>query len=86
MKGKKGYFWSCSNYPDCKNTFPDNNGKPDLENKKKKIEMTDYKCECGVNLVKREVFKKPGRYWYGCSKYPECTNRYFLEKNVLKKF
>ena len=86
MKGKNGYFWSCSSYPNCKNTISDKNGKPDLENKKKKVEMTDYKCDCGSNLVKREVFKKPGKYWYGCSKYPECTNRYFLEKNVLKKF
>ena len=51
-----------------------------------KYEITDYKCECGACLVKREVFKKPGKYWYGCLKYPECTNRYFLEKNGLKKF
>ena len=49
-------------------------------------EITDYKCECGSNLVKKEIFKKPGKYWYGCVNYPKCTNRYFLEKNGLKKF
>ena len=51
-----------------------------------KYEITDYKCECGACLVKREVFNKPEKYWYGCLRSPECTNRYFLEKNGLKKF
>ena len=26
--GKNGSFWGCSNYPDCKMTANDNNGKP----------------------------------------------------------
>ena len=26
--GKNGAFWGCSNYPDCKMTANDNNGKP----------------------------------------------------------
>lgn len=85
MKGKNGYFWSCSGYPDCKNTYPDNNAKPDL-NGKKKGEMTELECKCGKGLIKREVFKKPGKYWYGCEGYPDCTNRYFLDKDTLKKF
>ena len=85
LKGENGYFWSCSGYPDCKNTFSDNNGKPNL-NEKKKGEVTELKCECGKGLIKREVFKKPGKYWYGCEGYPNCKNRYFLDKNTLKKF
>ena len=85
LKGKNGYFWSCLGYPDCKNTFSDNNGKPDL-NEKKKGEVTELKCECGNGLIKREVFKKPGKYWYGCEGYPDCKNRYFLDKDTLKKF
>lgn len=28
-KGKKGTFWSCSNYPECKETRQDKNGKPE---------------------------------------------------------
>lgn len=32
--GKNGKFWGCSNYPDCKMTAQDNNGKPDFESKK----------------------------------------------------
>lgn len=27
-KGKTGYFWGCSGYPDCKTTQQDNRGKP----------------------------------------------------------
>ena len=27
-KGKNGYFWGCSGYPDCRNTLPDARGKP----------------------------------------------------------
>ena len=27
-KGQKGYFWGCSDYPSCKMTAPDQNGKP----------------------------------------------------------
>jgi len=27
-KGKNGFFWGCSDYPDCKTTRPDNRGKP----------------------------------------------------------
>jgi DNA topoisomerase-3 len=27
-KGKNGWFWGCTGYPDCKGTLPDNRGKP----------------------------------------------------------
>lgn len=29
IKGKNGYFWACTGYPDCKKTFNDKKGKPD---------------------------------------------------------
>ena len=29
-KGKKGFFWGCSNYPECKTTAQDNGGKPNF--------------------------------------------------------
>lgn len=33
-KGKYGEFWGCSNYPECKMSCDDKNGKPDFETKK----------------------------------------------------
>ena len=35
MKGIKGIFWACSNFPTCKNTYPDKKGKPDFKGDKK---------------------------------------------------
>lgn len=29
-KGKNGYFWGCSGFPECKTTARDNKGKPDF--------------------------------------------------------
>ena len=29
IKGKNGYFWACTGYPECKKTFNDKKGKPD---------------------------------------------------------
>ena len=34
-KGKKGFFWGCTGYPDCSATAPDNHGKPDFAAKGK---------------------------------------------------
>ncbi|MBR0060402.1 MAG: DNA topoisomerase III, partial [Selenomonadaceae bacterium] len=31
--GKHGTFWGCTNYPDCKATFEDDNGKPTADKK-----------------------------------------------------
>ena len=33
-KGKMGYFWGCSGFPECKTTARDNKGKPDFSTKK----------------------------------------------------
>ncbi len=32
--GKNGEFWGCANYPKCKTTFDDKDGKPDFDGKK----------------------------------------------------
>ena len=32
--GKNGEFWGCTNYPKCRTTFDDKNGKPDFDGKK----------------------------------------------------
>lgn len=62
-KGPKGYFWGCMNYPDCKTTFPDNQGKP--------LISSTYPCPvCKTGkLVKRSGSK--GSFW-GCNRYPGC--------------
>ena len=36
-KGKKGFFWGCTGYPDCKTTLPDKNGKPDTKARNKPL-------------------------------------------------
>lgn len=35
-QGSKGPFWGCNRYPDCKTTFPDKKGKPDIEGGRQK--------------------------------------------------
>lgn len=37
IKGKNGYFWACTGYPECKKTFNDKKGKPDTSPAKKYI-------------------------------------------------
>ena len=68
--GKNGEFWSCSNYPKCKTTCEDKNGKPNLENLKstEQSNIPCPKCKSGV-MVKRNG--KNGEFW-GCSNYPNC--------------
>lgn len=78
--GKYGKFWSCSNYPECKMTAKDDNGKPDFTPKKKfdrtskpekKIPENAQRCpRCQKGfMVQRKG--KTGMFW-GCSNYPEC--------------
>ena len=40
--GKNGEFWSCSDYPDCKTSANDNNGKPDFNAKKKSFGRKNF--------------------------------------------
>ena len=72
-KGKRGDFWGCSAYPDCRTTFEDADGKPDLEGKLRKeqwIKAGSPVCpKCGAPLVK--IKGKRGDFW-GCSAYPDC--------------
>ncbi|MGO0122702.1 type I DNA topoisomerase [Desulfothermobacter acidiphilus] len=54
--GRYGEFLACSGYPECQVKMPVGTG---------------VKCpRCGGELVKRR--SKKGRYFYGCSRYPEC--------------
>lgn len=38
-KGAENFFWGCSNYPECKKTLPDKNGKPDYK-------QDEFKADC----------------------------------------
>lgn len=36
-----------------------------------------HKCmSCGAGLIRRKSSKRKGRYWWGCSKYPDCKQTY----------
>ena len=66
--GKKGKFWSCLSYPECKASFQDVQGKPKLE--KTIPEKSGQKCpKCNADLMIRHSRK--GKFM-GCSGYPKC--------------
>lgn len=72
-KNKKGeFFWSCSAYPECRHSVPDENGKPG----KAGVPLTSFKCpECGKPLRK---LSDPKGEFFGCSGYPECKKTFFV--------
>ena len=76
-KSKNGYFWGCSAYPECKAAFDDDNGKPDLDGKRRSerlIKEGAPTCPtCGGALVKRKG--KNGAFW-GCTNYPKCRTSF----------
>ena len=43
MKSAKGYFWGCTGYPECRATFPDQNGKPDTAPKRPTTKERKFK-------------------------------------------
>lgn len=62
-KGENGKFWSCTNYPDCKSTFPNEKGKPIF------MATTKKKCpKCDSKL--RQMKSDKGLFW-GCTNYPK---------------
>lgn len=82
-KGRNGHFWACNRYPDCKTTFPDDGGKPNLNPKPKtKLSATTSDsefCRCGKPLVRR-AGKRENSFWWGCSGFPKCKVRFFDDK------
>lgn len=91
INGKNGWFWACSGYRDgCKFTAYDRNGEmltPEQaaarkERAAKDTTQTEYPCTCGQGHLIRRPSKKKGAkgktlFWYGCSRYPDCTNTFF---------
>lgn len=78
-KGAKGDFWGCNAYPDCKATFPDKGGKPDMT-KKAPPKVSDHACpDCGKGMIRRKgkPYKGKASYFWGCSGYPKCKTTLF---------
>ena len=78
-KGKHGMFWACNRYPECKTHYPDDKGKPNLEDKKQSsltVSDKEFCKQCGKPLIRRPA-KKAGVFWWGCSGYPKCKIRFF---------
>lgn len=60
-KGKDGFFWGCSCYPECKTSFPDKNGKPVLEKSKPAA------CpKCSKILKRLKDKKNEGQFFWAC--------------------
>ena len=67
-KGKKGFFWGCSRYPDCSTTLQDDNGKPVM---RKPQVLSHHDCPtCKQHKLAKRQGKKSD-YW-ACSGYPDC--------------
>lgn len=78
-KGSKGDFWGCNAYPDCKATFPDKGGKPEMTKKAPTV-VSDNTCpDCGKGMIRRKgkPYKGKASYFWGCSGYPECKTTLF---------
>ena len=72
-KGAKGDFWGCNNFPKCKTTFQDKDGKPNIVViEKPKSEHKCPNCNKG-SLIKRKGAK--GDFW-GCNNYPKCKTSF----------
>lgn len=75
-KGPKGVFWGCSNYPECKNTLPDEKGAPG--HRRSPAAATTgpaHACpKCKSNLHKRTAKKgsNAGKEFWACSTWPKC--------------
>lgn len=60
--GKFGWFYACSEFPQCKHT-------ENIDQKKNSLEVHCPKCVEGSIIIKKT---KRGKIFYGCSKYPKC--------------
>jgi DNA topoisomerase-1 len=78
-KGKKGWFWGCSSYPECRYTAPDKQGKPGSRRpsaesgEKHTAGSTCPKCSKGILILKTlKKGKNEGKPFLGCSGFPKC--------------
>ncbi|EOV0110320.1 DNA topoisomerase 3 [Vibrio parahaemolyticus] len=79
-QGKHGKFWSCTGYPECEKAYPDKQGQPDFTPRVKPV-VSQHKCPtCGKGLIRRKTHRGKGKYFWGCSGYPDCTTMLFDHK------
>jgi DNA topoisomerase-3 len=72
-KGKHGFFWSCTRYPDCKGRLQDKSGQPVQQSN---VTLSEHHCPiCQKGRLIRRKSKKGKGFWWGCSAYPECKAR-----------
>jgi DNA topoisomerase-1 len=67
--GKKGAFWGCSHYPECKTTLPDKDGEPGVRVPQPKPDPSAPCPDCGRPMQQRT---SGGEAFWGCSGYPTC--------------
>jgi DNA topoisomerase-3 len=66
-------FWGCSRYPECKSSFADQDGKPNLEPRAFAV-LSSHHCKlCQKPLILR---KGPRGNFWGCSGFPNCRTTY----------
>ena len=85
--GPRGAFWGCTGYPDCKNTLPDDNGKPGKKAPdqvkqtpvhthekppKPKAKAGEVCPECNKGKLIGRTFKESGKAYIGCDQFPKC--------------
>lgn len=78
-KGKTGFFWGCSGYPDCRSILPDVSGKPGKPNESKN-QISNFDCPlCGKPLrrhKKAAIGEKKAYDFFGCSGFPACNGKF----------
>jgi DNA topoisomerase-3 len=84
IKGKKGFFWGCTNYRDgCRETRPDKRGKPAEPASKLAPNRTNQAAvsvgqtcpECKKGKIQQRALKNgknAGKPFHGCSNFPKC--------------
>jgi DNA topoisomerase-3 len=78
INGAHGPFWSCSAYPECTTTLPDDKGKPG--EKKSPAKDSAHVCpDCGKPLRHLQKTSKAGKPYelFSCSGYPNCKSSFF---------
>lgn len=84
IKGKKGFFWGCTNYGNgCRETRPDKRGKPAEPGKRQPTKRSSQvsvsvgqTCpECKKGKIQQRTLKNgknAGKNFHGCSNFPKC--------------
>ena len=61
--GKNGEFWGCSNYPRCKNTYPDVGGKPNFEARRNYSPPSDFIAAPPPSHARPPEDYNPAEFW-----------------------